>query len=61
MANKDKFKIGDWVFPRIVGLLEYGDPPYQIVKIEDGIYTIVQKQGSYKHKLKLPEEKLNKL
>ena len=34
---------------------------YQIVKIEDGIYTIVQKQGSYKHKLKLPEEKLNKL
>ena len=41
MANKDKFKIGDWVLPRIVGLLEYGDPPYQIVKIEDGIYTIV--------------------
>ena len=40
MANKDKFKIGDWVLPRIVGLLEYGDPPYQIEKIEDVLIVV---------------------
>jgi|TARA_Y100000780_G_scaffold203915_1_gene197982 hypothetical protein len=61
MANKDKLKIGDYVHPRIVGLFEYGDPPYKIEKIEDGIYTIVQKQGTYEHRLKVPKEKLNKL
>jgi|TARA_R110000824_G_scaffold194211_1_gene376812 hypothetical protein len=61
MAKNVKFKLGDFVRPRIVGLFEVGDPPYQIEKIEDGIYTIVQKQGTYKHKLKVPKEKLNKL
>lgn len=61
MVNKDKLKVGDYVFPKIVGLLEYGDPSYRIEKIEDGIYTIIQKQGTYEHRLKVPKEKLKRL
>ena len=61
MSKDKKIKVGDYVLPRMIGIVEKGDPPYTIEKIEDGIYTIVQKIGSYRHRMKLPEEKLNKL
>ena len=54
-------KVGDYVIPKIVGVLEPGDPPYIVTEIsEDKIYTIVQTIKFYKHKLKVPEEKLEK-
>ena len=61
MSKDKKIKVGDYVLPRMIGIVEKGDPPYTIEKIEDGIYTIVQKIGSYRHRMELPEEKLNKL
>ena len=61
MSKDKKIKVGDYVLPRMIGIVEKGDPPYTIEKIEDGIYTIVQNIGSYRHRMKLPEEKLNKL
>jgi hypothetical protein len=54
-------KVGDYVIPRIIGIMDYGDPPYIVTEIsEDNTYTIVQTIKSYKHKLKLPEKKIRK-
>jgi hypothetical protein len=54
-------KVGDYVIPRIIGIMDYGDPPYIVTEISnDKIYTIVQTIKFYKHKLKLPEEKIRK-
>ncbi len=54
-------KVGDYVIPKIVGLLEPGDPLYIVTEIsEDKVYTIVQTIRSYKHTLKVPEEKIQK-
>ena len=61
MSKDKKIKVGDYVLPRMIGIVEKGDPPYTIEKIEDGIYTIIQKQGTYEHRLKVPKEKLKRL
>ena len=61
MSDK-QIKVGDFVLPRISGLLEQGDPAYVVEEITDeGKYRIVQTIGTYQHRLELPKEKLNKL
>ena len=35
--------------------------PYQVESIDGDEYTVVQKEGSYLHKMKLKKEKLVKL
>ena len=37
------------------------DNPYQVESIDGDDYTVVQKEGSYLHKMKLKKEKLVKL
>mgnify|MGYP003649060513 FL=1 len=55
-------EIGDYVIPKIVGMMEPGDPPYRVTEIsKDNIYTIVQTIKSYKHTLLVPEKKLRKV
>ena len=55
-------KIGDYVIPKIVGMMEFGDPPYIVTEIsKDKIYTIVQTIKSYTHTLKVLEKKLRKV
>ena len=55
-------KVGDYVIPKIVGMMEFGDPPYVVTEIsKDKIYTIVQTIKSYKHTLKLTEKKVRKI
>ena len=61
MSNKE-IKVGDFVLPRMSGIVEQGEPAYQVEEITDeGKYRIVQTIGTYQHRLELPKEKLNKL
>ena len=54
----DELEIGDYVIPTMPGIMELGDPPYKIIEVDDGMYTIVQKMGSHNHTMKLPTERL---
>ena len=60
MKNTE-IEVGNWVKVFIVGLSDRNEPPYQVERIEDGMYHVVQKEGSYEHKLILPVEKIRKL
>ena len=55
-----KIKVGDWVHVRIVGFGS-GELPYKVESIEDDIYVIVQKEGLYKHRMTIKEDKIKKL
>ena len=50
--------VGDWVFVRIAGM---GRDHYQIESIEDGTYTCVFTEGTYKHRLMVSKSKLERL
>ena len=60
MKNTE-IEVGNWVHVLIVGLSDKNEPPYQVERIEDDMYHVVQKEGSYEHKLILPVEKIRKL
>ena len=61
MSNKE-IKVGDFVLPRMSGIIEQGDPAYVVEEITDeGKYRIVQTIGTYQHRMELPKEKLNRL
>ena len=61
MSDK-QIKVGDFVIPRMSGIVEQGEPAYQVEEITDeGKYRIVQTIGSYQHRMELPKEKLNRL
>ena len=61
MSDK-QIKVGDFVLPRMSGIVEHGEPAYQVEEITDeGKYRIVQTIGSYQHRMELPKEKLNRL
>ena len=62
MSNQSKnntveLNIGDWVMVKKVGFNE----AYRIESIVDKIYTVMQKEGSYIHKIKLKEKYIKKL
>ena len=61
MSNKSKFKVGDYVQLRIVGFSDLDELAYQIESIDGDEYIVVQKEGSYEHRLKVKKEKLRKL
>ena len=56
-----KIEVGNWVKVFIVGLNEKNEPPYKVESIEGDEYTVVQTEGSYQHRIKVPVEKLRKL
>ena len=62
MSKRSKSKkalvVGDWVFVRIAGM---GRDHYQIESIEDGTYTCVFTEGTYKHRLMVTKSKLERL
>ena len=62
MSKQSKSKkpliVGDWVFVRITGL---GRDNYQKESIEDGTYTCVFTEGTYKHRLMVSKSKLERL
>ena len=61
MSDK-QIKVRDFVLPRMSGIVEQGEPAYQVEEITDeGKYRIVQTIGSYQHRMELPKEKLNRL
>jgi hypothetical protein len=62
MSKDKEIKVGDFVLPRMSGIVEKGEPAYQVEEITDeGKYRIVQTIGSYQHRMELPKEKLNRL
>jgi|TARA_Y100001951_G_C11231097_1_gene234669 hypothetical protein len=56
--KKEKLKVGDYVIPLVQGIMEFGDPPYIVTEIKDSTYIITQTDGTYKHTMKLPINKL---
>ena len=62
MSKKNtELKVGDWVSVLMTGINSGNEPAYQIEKIEDDLYHVVQTEGSYQHRMKLKKEKLAKL
>ena len=54
MPVKSELKVGDWVHVLVVGIkLEGNEPAYQIESIEGEEYSVVQKEGSYEHRMKV--------
>ena len=60
-TDKEDFQVGDYILPKVVGLMELGDPPYKIEKIDDKVYTVVQTMGSHRHVLELTKGRLRKI
>ena len=60
MENTE-IKVGDWVHVLIIGLNDKNEPPYQVESVEDDLYSVVQTEGSYQHRVKVPVERLRKL
>ena len=64
ISSKNKvieFKVGDWVDIKIVGIRENEDPPYIIESINGDECVVVQKEGSYVHRMKVSKNKIKKL
>jgi|TARA_B100000287_G_scaffold284917_1_gene268543 hypothetical protein len=62
MAKEKEIRVGDFVRPRMSGIMEPGEPAYQVESItEKGEYVILQTIGSYKHRMTLKKEKLHRL
>ena len=64
ISSKNKvieFKVGDWVDVKIVGIRENEDPPYIIESINGDECVVVQKEGSYVHRMKVSKNKIKKL
>jgi len=61
LQEKTEIEVGDWVQVLIVGLSDKNEPAYQVESIEDGEYTVVQTEGSYQHRVKVPVTRLRKL
>tara|TARA_B100000315_G_C14053522_1_gene352967 strand:+ start:239 stop:409 length:171 start_codon:yes stop_codon:yes gene_type:complete len=55
----DKIKVGDWVKVKLIGF--GSNSKYMVEKIEEDNYTIIQKEGSYKHRMIIKEDKIEKL
>ena len=51
--KKKEFKVGDFVIPLVAGIMELGDPPFEITEINGDAYTCEQEIGSYKSTLVL--------
>jgi len=56
--EKKEFKVGDLIIPLIPGFMELGDPPFEIVKIEEGKYTVKQQIGTYKSTVVLESNRM---
>ena len=55
----DKIKVGDWVRIKLVGFSS--NSKYVVEKIKEDKYTVIQKEGSYEHRMIIKGNKLEKL
>ena len=54
MSTRQKeFKVGDLIIPLVAGIMELGDPPFEITEINEELHTCKQQIGSYKSTLVL--------
>ena len=59
MSTRQKeFKVGDLIIPLVAGIMELGDPPFEITEINGGAYTCKQQIGSYKSTLVLSSSRM---
>ena len=62
MSRRSKSKkplvVGDWVHLKVTGM---GRDNYQIESIEDGKYTCVFTEGTYKHRMMVTKSKLERI
>ena len=56
--KNNKIKVGDWVKILKLGM---NDTAAQVESIEDGVYVVVQKEGSYEYRTQLLREEMRKL
>ena len=61
IQSKLEFKIGDWVDVKIVAIKNNEDPPYRIESIDGDECVVIQREGSYVHRMKVSKNKLRKL
>ena len=63
MSDKSELKVGDYVHVIIVGFNRKQDyePAYRIESIDGDDYTIVQKEGTYEHRITVKKGKLRKV
>ena len=62
MSKKNtELKVGDWVSVLMTGINSGNEPAYQIEKIEDNLYYVVQTEGSYQHRMTTTKKRLRKL
>tara|TARA_B100000287_G_scaffold365421_1_gene360129 strand:+ start:385 stop:597 length:213 start_codon:yes stop_codon:yes gene_type:complete len=59
-VKKHPVEVGDWVLPTNVQVGKF-EPAYQVEGIEDGLYHIVQTEGSYQHRMSVDIRKIKKL
>ena len=57
MKDKTDIKVNDWVRIRTVGI----NDTYMVESIDDDIYTVVLKEGNYKHRMQVKSTGLRKL
>ena len=57
MKDKTDINVNDWVRIRTVGI----NDTYMVESIDDDIYTVVLKEGNYKHRMQVKSTGLRKL
>ena len=60
MPDKSELKVGDWVHVLIVGFGSR-ESAYKIESIDGDEYNVVQKEGSYEHRVTVKKGKLRKI
>ena len=60
MPVKSELKVGDWVHVLIVGFGSR-ESAYKIESIDGDEYNVVQKEGSYEHRVTVKKGKLRKI
>ena len=60
--STEPIEVGDWVLPTNVQVGKF-EPAYQCTDItEDGkLFTVIQTEGCYQHKMTVPKTKLKRL
>ena len=55
----NNIKVGDWVRVKLIGFSQISK--YIVEKIEEDKYIIIQQEGSYKHRMTVKKDKIEKL
>ena len=57
--SKEGLEVGDFVIPTLTGIMEQGEPPYEVESVnEDGTFGVVQTIRTYQHRMNLKRRQL---